>query len=104
MYFRKPLLKHMTLQIGFKSSFWSSQLTAGGDIQPGLDVHDSAHLLKKSRFGGIRNDGENKGLYLLRFHNSYKAVRLKPSYLSEADSSRMYCAESKRGYSTGKLA
>jgi len=78
VYFHKPLLKHMALQIGFKSSFWPSQLTPGGEVQPGLGMNDSAHLLN-SGFGGVRNDGENRGLYLLCFHNSHKAVGLKPS-------------------------
>lgn len=55
---------------------------------------DCAHLLNNSGFGGVRNDAENRGLYLLCFHNSHKVVRLKPSYLSELDSSRKYCAES----------
>lgn len=44
--------------VGFKASFWSSQLTPGGDIQPGSDRNDSAPLLKSSGFPGAREGAD----------------------------------------------
>lgn len=47
------------------------------DFQPGSDSNDSAHLLKSSGFGGVREGGDRKGLCLLCFHSFHGALRLK---------------------------